>query len=175
MSSVSLRKNTYSPYHHSKRDKKQGKFKFTPEEDQQLIKLVNQYGTDAWLTIVDKMPWRNERQVRDRWFYYLSPDLNKGPWTEDEDQLLISKVKEFGPSWVYITQFFKNRTDVQIKNRWNVLCRKINFRSDFFDQISSENTDEEPVQKITEQTHSLEDVFKAVDFNSIPFESEMLF
>lgn len=173
--SYSYRGRMSSPYHHSKRDKKPGKFKFTPEEDQQLINLVNQYGTEDWLAIIEKMPWRNERQVRDRWFYYLSPDLNKGPWTEEEDQKLIDSVNEYGPSWVYITQFFNGRTDVQIKNRWNVLSRKINQKNEVVESPIKDIVEQEHVQKIDDDIMKFDDLFKGIDFTSIPFMSELLF
>lgn len=110
-----------------KRSKRRHKAKFSPEEDKQLIELVKQYGVNAWEIVCLKMNQRNERQCKDRWFYYLSPDLNKGPWTKDEDDLLIKSVKEYGPSWVRITKLFKGRTDVQIKNRWNVVKRGVLF------------------------------------------------
>ncbi|EAY15029.1 Myb-like DNA-binding domain containing protein [Trichomonas vaginalis G3] len=66
---------------------------------------------------------RNPRQCRDRYTKYLSPDLNKNPWTPEEDALLISKYHEIGAKWVKMSKFFNNRTDYSLKNRWNVLVR----------------------------------------------------
>jgi hypothetical protein len=43
----------------------------------------------------------------------------------EEDQLLISKIQECGLHWTYIARFFKSRTDTNIKNRWNLIQRKL--------------------------------------------------
>ena len=125
-----------------RRSRRKQKAKFSPEEDKQLIELVKKYGDNSWETVCCKMNQRNERQCRDRWFYYLSPDLNKGPWTKEEDDLLIKGVKSYGPSWVRITKLFKGRTDVQIKNRWNVVKRGV-----VFDDYSYSEDDNEVVEQ----------------------------
>lgn len=61
---------------------------------------------------------------------YLSPKINKSPFTEEEDDLLIEKYNSFGPRWVKISKFFRNRTDSALKNRWNVLARRHGNSSD---------------------------------------------
>lgn len=98
--------------------------KFTPEEDQRLTQLVQEYGEDSWAEIVERMPKRNLRQCKERWTNYLSPTLVNSPWTEQEDMLLISLRDKLGAKWVKIAMHFKNRTDTAIKNRWMILVRK---------------------------------------------------
>lgn len=56
---------------------------------------------------------------------YLSPKLNKNPFTEQEDKTLLELVQNMGPKWVSIAKYFNGRTDNQIKNRYKVLNRKI--------------------------------------------------
>ena len=97
--------------------------KFTVEDDEILRSLVNELG-DRWEEIASRMPGRNARQVRERYQNYLSPNLNTSKWTEEEDQLLLSKVQQLGQKWVKISKFFTNRTDQMMKNRFNVLKRK---------------------------------------------------
>lgn len=92
--------------------------KFLPQEDEMLRQLVDKYGPCAWEQIAREMPGRNVRQCRERWKHYLSGTASKEPWTEEEDQLLFEKMKEIGPKWTKLTQFFKGRTDIQIKARW---------------------------------------------------------
>lgn len=101
------------------------KIKFTKEEDERLRQIVTHFGDQDWAVIADQMPGRNQRQCRERWLNYLSPHVNKEPFTIEEDQLLIEKHKEFGSRWVRIAKYFSGRSDTSIKNRWMILQRKI--------------------------------------------------
>lgn len=100
------------------------KSKFSKEEDALLCKLINEIGTNHWDIVASKMPNRNIRQCKERWNNYLSPDIKILPWTPEEDLLLQKKFHEFGAKWVKISHFFPHRTDINVKNRWLVLCRK---------------------------------------------------
>lgn len=134
------------------------KVQFTATEDQQLAALVQMYGEKNWNLIAHFMGNRNARQCRDRYTRYLSPDLNKKPWSPEEDALLISKFHEIGPKWVKMSKFFDNRTDYSLKNRWNVLLRH-NFVS--IPQISEpeeEKIIEQPIQPIVEVEQTFNDV-----------------
>lgn len=91
---------------------------FTKEEDARLSYLVQMFGTKDWNLISNMMPFRNARQCKDRFKNYLSPQINLKPWTKEEDLLLIQKVKELGPKWVQISQYFEGRSDNNLKNRW---------------------------------------------------------
>ncbi|EAX93781.1 Myb-like DNA-binding domain containing protein [Trichomonas vaginalis G3] len=98
--------------------------KFTADEDTQLINLVNIYGTHSWKNVSKHMKNRTTRQCRERYNNYLSPSIKNGPWTQQEDILLISKVKTMGPTWCKIVSFFPTRSDVNIKNRYAYLVSK---------------------------------------------------
>lgn len=98
--------------------------KFTEEEDQALKDLVEEHGTNDWLTIASAMPRRNARQCRDRWMNYLQPDLDTSQWTAAEDARLLDLHSQLGSRWVQITRAFPNRTDTMIKNRFHVLQRR---------------------------------------------------
>ncbi|EAX89296.1 Myb-like DNA-binding domain containing protein [Trichomonas vaginalis G3] len=99
------------------------KSRFTPEEDELLKNLIQQFGTENWSTIAAKMPHRNERQVRDRWISSLDPDINREPFTPDEDKLLLELYDTIGPKWVHLRKYFNKRTDVALKTRWLSLKR----------------------------------------------------
>ncbi|EAX95540.1 Myb-like DNA-binding domain containing protein [Trichomonas vaginalis G3] len=100
------------------------KHKFTPEEDQLLLDLVKKYGLFDWESIAEEMEDRTARQCRDRWNYYLNPDVRNNNWTEEEEKLLLKKYARYGPKWSLISKFFDNRTDVNIKNHYIVMQRK---------------------------------------------------
>ena len=99
------------------------KSKFTPEEDDFLMRLVLMHKNPNWNEIAAMMRTRNARQCRERWKNYLNPDLRLDPWTFEEDQLLIQKYSEFGSHWNKISKFFINRSDNSIRNRWQMLVR----------------------------------------------------
>lgn len=101
----------------------QKKRRFTPEEDNQLKSLVQEIGTNDWNLIASKMNDRTTRQVKDRWVYYLSPALNTREWSKEEDSELTDLVKKFGKKWIQVSAFFEGRTEIAIKNRWNLLQR----------------------------------------------------
>lgn len=101
------------------------KKKFTQAEDQCLSYLVSIHGLNNWKRIAWNMPGRSVRQCRERWKYYLEPNINHQVWTKEEDRLLIAKFQELGPSWARMTNFFRNRTDIDLKNRYHRLERSI--------------------------------------------------
>lgn len=114
-----------------------GKRKFTKEEDCKLIELVEKYGTDQWSVIARNMNDRNGRQCRVRWKKYLSPDIDNRPWSREEDDLLLEKVKILGSQWANISTFFPKRTDINIKHRYRLLLRKKDKRKESNDSSSS--------------------------------------
>jgi hypothetical protein len=101
------------------------KSKFTATEDELLGQIIEELGTDDWQLIAKQLPGRNARQCRDRWLNYLSPDVGNGPWTREEELLLVEKYREFGSAWKYIASFFKSRTDINVKNRWQLMQRRL--------------------------------------------------
>lgn len=124
--------------------------KFTPEEDKQLQELHDLY-QDDWEKISSMMVNRSFRQVKDRWNNYLSPTINRSPFTEEEDNFLIEKYEEIGPKWSIMIQFFNNRTDASLKNRFQLLERK-SLRGKEIVYESTENNSSENEEKIIETT-----------------------
>ena len=98
---------------------------FTPEEDEKLKELVHRHGTNSWIVVAANLPSRTARQCRERYNMYLSPNVDKSPWTSEEDRLLLRKVQEFGSKWAKIRGWFGNRTVNNIKNRWNTVIRRL--------------------------------------------------
>ena len=104
--------------------KQHPKVKFSVDDDKKLKDLVEQFGEKNWNLIASKMETRNPRQCRERWENYLSPTVNKNPFTQEEDLLLLQKYNEIGAKWVAISKFFNSRTDISVKSRWMVLKRR---------------------------------------------------
>ena len=102
--------------------------KFSQDEDALLRRLVDLNGAHHWELIAASMPGRTARQCRDRFANYLMPQLNNGPWTEDEDRILALKYGEFGPHWSLIVPFLNGRSSNAIKNRWYTYHQKVRAR-----------------------------------------------
>ncbi|KAF9438760.1 hypothetical protein BGZ76_005066 [Entomortierella beljakovae] len=93
---------------------------WTPEEDEYLRAAVQLYGdkTEKWAKIAACVPGRTNKNCRKRWFHSLDPKLKKGPWTEDEDRLLMTGVQMFRGQWSRIAERIPGRTDDQCAKRW---------------------------------------------------------
>jgi hypothetical protein len=96
---------------------------FSPEEDEQLTKLVEKWGCQRWSLISHHMQPKTAKQCRERWYYALDPGLNRGVWTKEEDRILIEKHRELGNSWTKIARFLPGRTDSLVKSRWSTHLR----------------------------------------------------
>lgn len=92
-------------------------------EDAKLVELVKRAGTDeaiGWNEISDNLPGRTDVQCRARWKNHLQPDLIKGPWTKEEDDLVIELVNKHGPrKWAFIAKHLKGRIGKQCRERWH--------------------------------------------------------
>merc|ERR1712130_227023 len=97
---------------------------WSPEEDALVVELVEEYGPRRWSAIAQNLQGRSGKQCRERWHNHLDPTINRGPWTEEEDMLLIEKHEEMGNKWAEISKFFEGRTDNMLKNHWNSTIRR---------------------------------------------------
>ena len=52
---------------------------------------------------------RTAKQLRERWHNHLDPGINKGPWTEAEDKLLIVAQNMLGNRFAEIAKLVRFR------------------------------------------------------------------
>lgn len=131
---------------------------FTDIEDERLTNLVTLYGSD-WDTISLHMEGRNTRQVRERWQKYLDPNINKNPWTQEEDALLMQKFNEMGSQWKAIASYFPSRTDLSIRNRYKKLLRRIGK----LERVSEKPKNTKKDKQNDQITDDFPDIFFSVD------------
>jgi hypothetical protein len=91
---------------------------FSPEDDQILRSLRSSDPTITWAEISQRMPGFTTRQIRERWFHYVSPLLNTATWTPEEDAQLLSLHAELGSRWATIGARMNNRSPSDVKNRF---------------------------------------------------------
>lgn len=91
---------------------------FSVEEDHLLTTIMYGQPFTTWIAVAAQIPGRTARQCRDRWANYLSPNNKNGPWSQNEDEILAEKHKEYGPQWTIISKFFDGRSENNVKNRW---------------------------------------------------------
>lgn len=98
------------------------KRKFSSVEDERLRRLAVSCSYN-WRQIAKSMPRRTARQCRERYKYFLSPEISQDVWTDEEDRIIQEKFIEYGPKWATIAQHLNGRTAISIKNRYKKLVR----------------------------------------------------
>jgi len=94
--------------------------KWTKEEDDALKQAVENHGGKNWKLIAESMPDRTETQCIHRWQKVLKPEITKGPWTEEEDQMVVELVREHGAKrWSLIASQLPGRIGKQCRERWH--------------------------------------------------------
>eukprot|EP00501_MAST-03F_sp_TOSAG23-6_P000064 GSMAST32.ASY1.ANO1.65.1 assembled CDS len=94
---------------------------FTEEEDEVLRVCTIETGAINWSKIANEMTEykRTAKDCRYRWNSALMNQPVKGPWSEDEDALLILLVGRFGSKkWSNIAEYVPGRKGKQCRERW---------------------------------------------------------
>ena len=95
-----------------------------------LTRLVGIHGKQ-WGIIASQMENRSSSQVAARWEKCLDPKLTKGPFTAEEDKVIVDYVSKHGPqNWPALSQILYKRSPKQCRERWfNHLDPKVSSNS----------------------------------------------
>nr|CAB3464576.1 unnamed protein product [Digitaria exilis] len=125
---------------------------WSPEEDEKLYNHIIRHGVGCWSS-VPKLAgkqlssaaayaaiiatlcitasylaphWlqRCGKSCRLRWINYLRPDLKRGSFSQQEEDLIVALHEILGNRWSQIASHLPGRTDNEIKNFWNSCLKK---------------------------------------------------
>ncbi|CAI9780819.1 unnamed protein product [Fraxinus pennsylvanica] len=98
---------------------------WTEEEDKLLRKCIEKYGEGKWHQVpINAGLNRCRKSCRLRWLNYLKPNIKRGDFTPDEDDLIIRLHKLLGNRWSLISGRLLRRTANDVKNHWNSRLQK---------------------------------------------------
>jgi hypothetical protein len=94
--------------------------RWTKSEDERLKEAVDQIGASNWKRISQEYfsNTRSDMQCLHRWKKVLHPGLVKGPWTKEEDQIIINCIQEGITKWSEIASRVTGRVGKQCRERW---------------------------------------------------------
>lgn len=123
--------------------RRNGRNSWTREDDKELLSLINdalkQIGyrkgiadvttVQESLKIVKLLQWdilcskfsnksRTAKDLRKRWSGSLDPNVKKGRWTKEEDELLLKSYENHGPHWLSVSMDIAGRTEDQCAKRY---------------------------------------------------------
>ncbi|KAI4319925.1 hypothetical protein MLD38_033463 [Melastoma candidum] len=98
---------------------------WSPEEDEKLLRYITQFGHGCWSSVPKQAGLqRCGKSCRLRWINYLRPDLKRGIFSQEEEDLIIELHAVLGNRWSQIAAHLPGRTDNEIKNLWNSCLKK---------------------------------------------------
>ena len=83
------------------------KGKWTPEEDEQLMAALKIYGTQNWQAVAQLIDGRTGQQCLHRYEKAINPEIKRGRWASDEDELLRKAVSPF---WIHQNHLVRRST-----------------------------------------------------------------
>lgn len=86
-------------------------------EDQILLSLGKNAKRNKWKNCALMLSEKTSYQCHLR-YKMINPNIKKGRWSKSEDKQLLQLVGIFGKTWSSFAKIMKNRSNKQIRNRY---------------------------------------------------------
>ncbi|KAJ4913923.1 Transcription factor MYB32 [Raphanus sativus] len=130
---------------------------WTKEEDDKLVSYIKSHGEGCWRSLPRSAGLlRCGKSCRLRWINYLRPDLKRGNFTLEEDDLIIKLHSLLGNKWSLIATRLPGRTDNEIKNYWNTHVKRKLLRGGI-DPITHRPINETKAPRVSSEPRDTED------------------
>ncbi|GKV16659.1 hypothetical protein SLEP1_g27273 [Rubroshorea leprosula] len=98
---------------------------WSKQEDQKLVDYIKAHGEGCWRFLPKAAGLhRCGKSCRLRWINYLRPDIKRGNFEQDEEDLIIKLHALLGNRWSLIAGRLPGRTDNEVKNYWNTHIKR---------------------------------------------------
>jgi len=96
--------------------------RWTKAENEKLKEAIATLGEKKWNDIAQFVGTKNSDQCNQHWHRVINPKISKKPWSEEEDDILIDRVFDYGESsWKRVAEGLSGRTDIQCRHRYIML------------------------------------------------------
>ncbi|XP_009789695.1 transcription factor MYB41-like [Nicotiana sylvestris] len=128
---------------------------WTEDEDEKLIDYIKKYGHTNWQLIPRKAGLKRcGKSCRLRWNNYLRPDIKRGGFSHEEEEIIINLHSVLGNKWSRIAAHLPGRTDNEIKNFYNTHLKKKLLKLGIDPQTHKPISDLNPLLKFSNQFSS---------------------
>lgn len=116
-------KQCMQKFKNSQRSGKKGNW--SKEEDELLAAWVFKNGSTKWTDCSKFILDRCGKQCRERWVNILDPQIKKGDWSDEEQEIIFNRLPEFLTSWSHMAGVLSGRTENSIKNYFYSSVRRM--------------------------------------------------
>ncbi|XP_047307032.1 transcription factor MYB4-like [Impatiens glandulifera] len=98
---------------------------WSAEEDEKLKAYIINHGYLNWRQLPKLAGLsRCGKSCRLRWMNYLRPDVKRGNFSKEEENIIVKLHESLGNRWSVIAAQLPGRTDNEVKNQWHSFLKK---------------------------------------------------